>query len=160
MIAWGFSLYLSMKISQYIHQIEAFVPQYEVLNTSVSKASVGWHLDHSLKVINGVIELLKSAPTDKKAKLTMLGRFCLLAHYIPRGKGKAPKTVLPPETITSSDLAQQIEISKQLVYDLEFISEKATFKHPYFGILSKTQTLKFIRIHTKHHLKIVRDILD
>jgi len=148
-----------MRLKQYIDQIEKYAPDYKIENPKVSKSTVGWQLDHSLKVINGVVDLLKTAPTDKQPKLKLLGRFCLLTNYIPRGRGKAPKTVLPPEIIEFSALTTQIETAKRIMDDLKHVSSKATFKHPYFGILSQKQTVRFLEIHTKHHLKIVRDIL-
>ena len=147
------------RITKYITIIESYLPEYEASNPKISTSTVGWQLDHSLKVINGVIMLLKNAPTGKQPKVTLFGLFCLWTRYIPRGKGKAPKTVMPPETINLSELHHQIETAKQLLADLKNIPQKATFKHPYFGVLTKTQTIKFIEVHTKHHLKIIKDIL-
>ena len=148
-----------MRLTRYINKIEAYAPHHEATNTKVSKSTIGWQLAHSLKAMNVVIDLIKTAPTDKKPKITNFGRFCLFARYIPRGKGKAPKGVLPPENIDLEVLDQQIKTAKKLVKDLEGVSDKATFKHPYFGILTKSQTIRFIEVHTNHHLKIVRDIL-
>lgn len=128
-------------------------------NEKVSASTVGWQIDHSFKVINGVLGLLNNAPTDKKTKLTLLGRFCLLTGYIPRGKGKAPKQVLPPEHITKSDLDSQLDSARKAIKKVPNINKKATFKHPFFGVLSKKQTLCFLETHTRHHLKIIRDIL-
>ncbi len=147
------------RLDSYIKDFESYIPQHEHHNLKVSKSTVGWQIDHSLKVINGIIGQLKEAPTDKKSKLTLLGRFCLATRYIPRGKGKAPKTVLPPEHIELSQLNEQLELAKKRLPEIQNVNAKATFKHPYFGILTKKQTLKFIEVHTNHHLKIVRDIL-
>jgi hypothetical protein len=155
--------YLAMasthRLLNYIEDFESFIPNYKILNPKVSNSTVGWQIDHSLKVINGIIGQLKMAPTDKKSKLTLFGRFCLSTRYIPRGKGKAPKIVLPPENIEINNLNNQIELSKKLIPEIHEVSDKATFKHPYFGILTKNQTVRFIEVHTKHHLKIIRDIL-
>ena len=120
---------------------------------------MGWQIDHSLKVINGIIGLLKEAPTNKKPKIKLSGRIFLSLNYIPRGTGKAPKQVLPPEHIERTHLDEQLAIARKLVPQLENINAKATFKHPYFGILNKTSTFKFLEVHTKHHLKIIEDIL-
>jgi len=147
------------KLHTYLNTIETYIPELNKTNTQVSSSSVGWQADHSLKVINGVINSLKTAPTDKKPKLTLLGRFCLLTRYIPRGKGKAPKVVLPPENISKADVVKQLEEAKTLITELSSINSKATFKHPYFGVLNKKQTIKFVEVHTNHHLKIIKDIM-
>ena len=147
------------KLSKYLNDLESHIPKFEEKNIKVSTSTVGWQIDHSLKVVNGIIGSLKDAPTDKRSKLTLLGRFCLFFKYIPRGKGKAPKQVLPPETISKSQLNDQLATAKALISQLKEVNSKATFKHPYFGIFNKEQTLSFIEIHTKHHLKIIDDIL-
>jgi len=147
------------RLINYINEIESYIPKHESKNLVVSKSTVGWQIDHSLKVINGIIAALKDAPTDKTSKLTLLGHFCLTTRYIPRGKGKAPKRVLPPDHIEEKQLYKQLTSAKFLVPKIQSIDSKATFKHPYFGVLSKKQTIRFIEVHTNHHLKIIRDIL-
>lgn len=150
----------SKKLLSYINQFETHIPEYDYKNSKVSNSTVGWQIDHSLKVINGIIAQLKDAPTDKKSKLTFIGHFCLATRFIPRGKGKAPKKVLPPDIIKPEELNTQLKDAKNALPSLKTVNDKATFKHPYFGILTKKQTTKFIEIHTKHHLKIIRDILN
>jgi len=149
-----------VKLEAYLNQLENYIPQYETKNDSVSKSTVGWQVDHSLKVINGIIETLKTAPTDKKPKLRLSGYLFLSLRYIPRGMGKAPKRVLPPEIIKQEELISQLKNAKKLLPQIQAINKKATFKHPYFGILTKKQSIKFIEVHTNHHLKIINDILN
>ncbi|WP_431156824.1 DUF1569 domain-containing protein [Winogradskyella poriferorum] len=147
------------KLTKYLNRFETVIPQFEEKNLLVSKSSVGWQIDHSLKVINGIISQLKTSSNDKKPKSTLLGKFCLLTRYIPRGSGKAPKVVLPPEVIKLNDLLEQLELARLNIKDYPKINNKATFKHLYFGILNKTSTFKFLEVHTNHHLKIIDDIL-
>jgi len=147
------------KLSQYLNRFEAVMPQFETKNLKVSKSSIGWQIDHSLKVINGIIHQLKASSNNIKPKRTLLGNFCLITRYIPRGKGKAPRVVLPPEIIKLTDLTEQLEAARFAIADYSEINPKATFKHPYFGILNKTSTFRFLEIHTKHHLKIIEDII-
>lgn len=148
------------KLSQYLNRFEAVIPQFETKNLKISKSSVGWQIDHSLKVINGIIHQLKTSSNNTKPKRTLLGNFCLITRYIPRGKGKAPKVVLPPDFIKLNDLSEQLEAARHAIADYSEINTKATFKHPYFGILNKTSTFRFLEVHTKHHLKIIEDIIS
>lgn len=147
------------KLSDYLNRFETVLPKYETINLKVSESSVGWQIDHSLKVINGIIHQLKASSNDTKPKRTLLGNFCLITRYIPRGRGKAPKVVLPPEIIKLNDLTEQLKAARIAIADYSEINSKATFKHPYFGILNKTSTFNFLEVHTKHHLKIIEDIL-
>ncbi|MFN8364825.1 MAG: hypothetical protein U0T78_06125 [Cloacibacterium normanense] len=36
------------------------------------------------------------------------------------------------------------------------LPSQSYIEHPYFGHLDVKQTLKFLKIHTQHHLKIVQ----
>lgn len=60
-------------------------------------------------------------------------------------------------------LGNQIRISLNLTSTLKelfSLNQNQYFSHYIFGILNRDKTLRFIEIHTNHHLKIVRDILD
>lgn len=149
------------KIRIHLSQIEEYIPKFEVINKSVSKVSVGWQLDHCLKVINGVIKTMaNSNPKDYKRNFNLSRMILFGLNFIPRGKAKSPKVVLPPETILKQDLLKQLLKAKDLLEGIEQLQDTNHFKHLIFGTLSKKQTLRFLDLHTHHHLKIVRDILE
>ncbi|WP_411767188.1 DUF1569 domain-containing protein [Winogradskyella sp. A3E31] len=148
------------KIEVQLNQIEKFLDRSKSENTSVSKANVGWHIDHSLKVLNGVSGALQKSDVNAYEYKFNKWRFiCLTFSFFPRGRAKAPKAVLPPEIINDADLKNQLKSVRTHIPNLNQLSKDANFKHPYFGILNKKQTLKFMSLHTEHHLKIIRDIL-
>ncbi len=147
------------KLNKHLDYLENAIPRYSVKNDKVSQRTVGWQIDHSLKAINNVIAYLRTAPTDKKARINKYGRLFLSMNYIPRGKGKAPKMVLPPDQITEVDLTEQLDRAKENLRSLDTIDSRVTFKHHYFGILDYKQTIRFLEVHTNHHVKIIRDIL-
>lgn len=141
-------------------QIEKNIPFKDQKNTQISKSDIGWQLDHALKVFNAVSEwTIKSDPKGYKWTFNFWRTLLFPMGYIPRGKAKAPKYVLPPKIIKTEDLQAQLHIAATHIETLKTLPEKAYFKHFVFGKLSKKQTLSFLQMHTNHHLKIVRDIL-
>ena len=83
-----------------------------------------------------------------------------LFNYFPRGKGKAPKAVVPTDVQTSEQLREDLQTVRLMLLELEHLDAKSNFMHPYFGQLNLKQTKKFLALHTKHHLKIIDDILS
>lgn len=158
-----FSQHITGKLNQMesiLRQIEDYFPQMEEKNTAVSEKGVGWHLDHSLRVIGGVSALLKSSdPAAYKWKFNFTRMAVYTFNYIPRGVGKAPKQVLNEKVVTLEILQEELEKARQECSSLAELDPKSNFQHPYFGILNLKQSQKFLKIHTRHHLKIVRDIL-
>lgn len=147
-------------LNKLLMEIEENIPLKDKTNPKVTKSDVGWQLDHSLKVFNAVSEwTAKSNPKDYKREFNFWRTILFPLKYIPRGKAKAPKFVLPPEIITSDDLHTQLQTAKNHIGTLKNLPKTAYFKHFIFGKLSKKQTLRFLQMHTNHHLKIVRDIL-
>ncbi len=141
--------------------IEEHIKESHQFNNEVSSKAVAWHLDHSLKVIlqvSAVIE--KSDPTLYKWTFNIPRTLVFLIGNFPRGKGKAPKGVLPPEKITQDDLYKQIALAKNALNNMVNLPAKSNFKHPIFGILNLSQTKKFLKLHTLHHLKICNDIMN
>ncbi|MDO1501835.1 DUF1569 domain-containing protein [Winogradskyella maritima] len=148
-------------VQKQLSEIENHITKATTENKAVSKSNIAWHLDHSLKVVNGVAGLLQqSDPEGFKPNFSAMRLYCFTFNYIPRGKGKSPKAVLPPEIITAEDLKKQVNYAKSELQHVIDLPKTANFKHPYFGQLNKQQTLRFLKLHTEHHLKIVRDILN
>jgi len=149
----------SERLNHLLNNIEAHIENHNVSNPKISKSSVAWHLDHSLKVINKVIATLQSSDPDSyKNNFSFLGKVFFTLGFFPRGKAKAPKHVIPPETILKDDLISQTELAKTNVKTIKGLDKNAYFKHPLFGNINTKRIYKFLVLHTNHHLKIVDDI--
>ena len=147
-------------LNKYLNEIEKVIPSKDKRDESISKSTVGWQLDHSLKVINAVSGvIINTNPEKYKRDFNFMRLILFPINYIPRGSAKAPKVVLPPEIISKSSLKGQLQMAKQNIELLKPLPQNSHFIHHVFGMLSKRQTLYFLGMHTKHHLKIVRDIL-
>ncbi|WP_299337472.1 DUF1569 domain-containing protein [uncultured Psychroserpens sp.] len=150
---------LVTNIQNLLTEIERRIPDAQKADLNISKSNIAWHLDHSLKVVNGVTGMLvKSDVKDYKSNFNKWRLICFGFNFIPRGRGKAPKVVRPPEIVKVEDIKQQLEQAKSNIDPLKDVPKHANFKHPVFGVLNKKQTLKFIKLHTQHHLKIIDDI--
>jgi hypothetical protein len=129
-------------------------------NSTVSEKGIFWHLNHSLIILINVSKMLKkSDPSDYKSTFNFKRSLVFALNFFPRGKGKAPKATHPPDNITKEELLKQLEEAKQQTNSIEDLPTKSNFKHPLFGVLNLKQTLKFLKLHTNHHLKICRDII-
>lgn len=141
-------------------QLENHIPNLEKTNPNVSISTVGWQIDHCLLVINGIISQLEiSNPTAFQPKWNFPKFMVFTTGKIPRGKAKAPKVVMPIQVATQNELKAKLEAAKNNVLKLDSFSENQFFNHPFFKDLNVKQTKRFLTIHTKHHLKIIEDIL-
>ncbi len=133
----------------------------------VSQWSVGQQLEH-LAVVNlritgkAMAEALKVPPQHAHTSIALLGRAVLWTGYIPRGRGKAPEFSVPAAA-TPQSVRELVERYRDSVRALEpRLSEveasAGRWPHPVLGTFSALQWLHFIEVHTRHHLKIVRDI--
>ena len=144
-----------------VNQLESHIVDFKKTNVAISQSSIGWHIDHSLMVINGIIDQLKkSNPEQYKWQFNWNRIFIQSINKIPRGKAKAPKVVQPLEPATATLLISKLEIAKNSLVDLETLNANSYFTHPYFGDLNLKKTLWFLNLHTNHHLKIIKDIAD
>jgi len=143
-----------------LHQMESYISNSDKCNSKVSNSTVGWQIDHSLLVINGIVEQLEiSNPNEFLPKWNFPKFMVFTMGKIPRGKAKAPKVVIPTQVATQEELKDKLVTAKKNILKLNTFSENQFFNHPYFKDLNVKQTEKFLTIHTKHHLKIIEDIL-
>ena len=147
------------EIDELINQLEANIEFENQSDLTISKVAVGWHIDHSLKVLNGVVTVLKNSnPEEYQKKFNLMKKLIFLLGFIPRGKAKAPKTVRSFETITKNDLLSQVATAKKNSSEIQNLNPKSFFKHPHFNYLNLKETIYFLKLHTNHHLKIINDI--
>ena len=143
-----------------LNQLESRIPLFEMENIAISKSNVGWHIEHSLLTLNGVTKvLLQSNPKDYQWRFNFIRILVLKRGKIPRGKAKAPKVVVPQTTIDKATLITHIKESRNSLLELKTISKDHYFEHPFFGKIKRNDTIRFLEIHTNHHLKIIEDII-
>jgi hypothetical protein len=148
------------QLTALIISLEEKIPFLEIENNQVSNAKAGWHVQHSLMVVNSITKgLLNSDPESYKWKFNLARTYVFAIGKIPRGRGKAPKAVQPSEEVTASLLLASVEKAKENIALLGNLNKNQYFLHPYFGHLNLKPTIKFLKIHTQHHLDIINDIL-
>ena len=80
-------------------------------------------------------------------------------NKIPRGKAESPKQVKPATIIIADSMYLHLKQAEYHAGLIDELPKKAHFRHPYVGTLNKKQAKRFLKIHTNHHLSIIRDIL-
>ena len=149
------------KLLQVLNDFEKQAPLYLNNNKLVSEANVGWHIMHSCLVITSITEAIrKSDPSLYKKKFSWKAFFVLLFNKIPRGKAKAPSFTQPANEVSMDMVLQQIAEARKSAELLLTAGKSQYFTHPIFGDLQLPTAIKFLYVHTYHHEKIIRDILQ
>jgi len=131
------------------------------VNERVSGWSPAEHIDHLLKVTKSVLDRLPSEEAAPRG-INAIGRVILALGWIPRGKGRSPKGLTATRCTVEELQARLARVNAAVdATDVAAIDKSRTpnVPHPRFGGLTPSQALRFITVHTEHHLKIVRDIL-
>lgn len=135
----------------------------------VSGWSPAQHLDHTWQANGKSLMAAAYAAEDKKTvedgALNDAGRSILAGEAIPRGQMAAPEHVSPPHGLDRNRLRQTLARSQKAlasVSDAMGVLPESTgrISHPALGALTAAQWLRFVRIHSDHHLDIINDILD
>ena len=148
------------KVLKLVDQLALQIPNANRLNNTISNVNIAWHIEHSCLVIIKVAEtIVKSDPKDYTTKFSFTKIMVFLTGKFPRGRAKAPKSVLPVENITEQHLLESIAKAKQAINDVKECKKNQFFSHPIFGNLNVPNTIIFFGIHTNHHLSIIQDIL-
>ena len=148
------------RLANLLESVERFIPEYGRTVENVSKGSIGWHIEHSLLTVERIIDAvrLSDAGTYKRAfKPNHI--VVLYLGFIPRGKAQAPKVVRPKSEMNAEELQAHLTNVKEKLTEINTISPKQYFLHPFLGNLNKKQTVRFLEVHTNHHLKIIKDIV-
>lgn len=134
----------------------------------VSKWSIAKQLEHVLMANDMVTGALKALlndqlPSATEAKINRIGKAVLTRGAIPRGKAKTPPQFEPSDKPERSKLQTMHDNCtsryEYLGENLDRIQEMNTgFEHPVMGTLSAPVWIRFLHVHTLHHLNILREI--
>ena len=155
-----------------VEQLEAAARLCKLDESQIQKrenAVSGWtvlqHLEH-VTIINSLLLIrvskLLSEPPSSEGGLNEIGISILANGQIPRGAGKSPEFALPKAS-SAADVKEQadsalsqIESLKARLHEIEVSQSRS--QHPALGTLTAREWLRFIEIHTRHHLTIIREI--
>ncbi|MEP2773983.1 MAG: hypothetical protein ABJH05_17645 [Fulvivirga sp.] len=150
-----------MHLMRILAQLSVALRHKDEINTEISEASVAWHIDHSLRVINAVYDTLQnSEPEDYKSEENPIKSYVLNKKHIKRGIAKAPAHVLPLSTIHPDGILDELEKAKKAIILFDTLHKKNFFQHHSMGVMKTSEAKKFLKIHTQHHLSIINDILE
>jgi hypothetical protein len=148
------------KLDQLLANLETKIPFAAHASEKISAVNIGWHIDHLLLVNEKITDtLIASDPANRKKKFNRRKFFVFFTNKMPRGRGKAPRSVQPKEEKTTEQLQEKLAATREKMKSLLNLHANSNFDHPYFGNLNLYETVKFLCIHTKHHIHIIDDIL-
>jgi hypothetical protein len=149
------------ELKKLLIELESKIPNQELLKPSVSKSSVGWHIEHTLLTFNLVIgSIRKSNPDNYKRSFNFNRLLVFTLNKIPRGKVKAPALVRPQEDFTMESLKIHLEKAAANLEKLSTLSTNHYFEHPFLGQLNLKPTIRFLKLHTNHHINIIKEIIS
>jgi hypothetical protein len=154
--------YVEMQqLENILNEINRRIEFHEKLSENVSKVSIGWHLEHTMLVLINVAQAIEASnPSDYRFQFKLIRYVIMTIKKIPRGKARAPKGVCPAEEgRTVKSLQAQLQSARLSVQKLGTLNKNQFFAHPYFGNMKLKAAVKFLGIHSNHHLAIVKDIL-
>ncbi len=143
-----------------IDELRSLIPERARRSGPVSAWSVGQHLEHCVLSMRSMLgNLLACTGPAPEASPAPAGLRVLAAGKIPRGAAEAPEVARPKVDAAPDELEIGLAECSSLLLRAPEIREDAWSRHFALGILRRDQAMRFLEIHTDHHLGIIRDIL-
>jgi len=126
----------------------------------VSSWSIGMHVQHCVLAAVGICRVLESsrAPPPRTWR-TLVGRFVLWRGRLPRRRATAPPVTVPEVELSSTQLEALLGGAASVLEQARALPADSWFGHFALGTLRRDEALRFIDVHTNHHLRIVAEIL-
>lgn len=135
----------------------------------VSLWSPAQELLHIGLVIGSIVPRIEMLYEDTSAEIVRTGGpngpgwAVLLTGRIPRGKAKAPPGMEPSAGVSREEVRAALAKSRGQLESLaakipDLRKFRGRLPHLRLGNLNSIQWLRFLRIHTDHHLRVTREI--
>ena len=143
-----------------LEDLRSSVPNADLCVPAVSKWSIGMHVHHCCLAMIGICQSLVAAtPPPPRSRFSMRTALVFLVGRIPRGRGRSPDIVVPRQDVSPAELLALLEESQRILAEVHHLDPETWFRHFAFGVLNRDKTIRFIRIHNRHHLRIISDIV-
>jgi hypothetical protein len=144
----------------HLPRLRAAIPQRDVAAPTLSRWTVGMHIEHCAMAMQQIMrQLADSQPPPPRDRFRWPRTVILLTGRIPRGRARAPESVVPEESPGAARLEELLEACEQQLSATRTLPRGAWFKHFALGVLDRDKSLRFLAVHNAHHLRLVGDIL-
>lgn len=148
-----------MRLESLVNELTTYLHDHQKRNLSISNSTIGWQIEHILLTINQVLKNCEeSIDSNYQPKFSIWKLIVFTTKKIPRGKVKAPK-IVRPELFDKNSLEIHIKQTTENLKIINDLKKNQYFNHPIFGHINKIKMIKFLEIHSNHHLKIIREII-
>ena len=133
----------------------------------VSGWSAAQHLEHLAKTNGRTFKGLRLLAAGKlpaePGRPNGWGLLVLHLRRFPRGRVQAPDFARPADDLSREELERSLARNRDALAALApYLSALSRLEgrmlHPRLGMLNATQWLRFVRVHSTHHLKIIREV--
>ena len=128
----------------------------------VSDWSMAQQLEHVLRSNRSIaLAMVRAVDAPSDGGLTESGQRVLDGGAIPRGVGQAPASMRATEAVDLAKLRATWRkmAARYAAMDTSGMDAvQGRVAHQYFGHLTPVEWLRFVGVHTRHHLAIAQDI--
>ncbi|HET6348347.1 MAG TPA: DinB family protein [Candidatus Krumholzibacteria bacterium] len=143
-----------------LDELRHMLAHAEASAPGVSQWSVGMHVHHcALTMILIGKGLAASTPPAPPSRSSLAKTAVFTSGRIPRGRAKNNERSQPSASVPRAEMLALLEESAREIESATGLAAGTWITHPVFGPLQRDDALKFVRIHNRHHLRIVADIL-
>lgn len=136
------------------------VPHAAVRAPGRSSWTVGQHVEHCVLATLAISRLVReSSPPVPPVGFAWRRRILLATGRIPRGRARAPEAVVPTEELDPDRLGERVAEAVDAVAALRAAAPDGWFRHFVLGPMDRDTSLRFVRIHNRHHERIAREVL-
>jgi hypothetical protein len=143
-----------------IRAFEALVGHASAVTPRISRWSVGMHIHHcSLAMVGVARAVMRQSGPRPRWTPNLLRTMVLLTGRIPRGRSQTPAEARPIPGYHERQLVSVLRDADDIVRELVDAPADAWFRHFALGIIRMRSVPRFLEVHNRHHLRIIRDIL-